>query len=35
MGHIEFLKASGDFGIPFVRLSPEELAAEIAAASSL
>lgn len=35
MGHIEFIKASGDLGIPFIRMSPEELAAEIATAKTL
>jgi hypothetical protein len=35
MGRIEFIKASGDLGIPFIRMSPEELEAEIAVAMSL
>jgi predicted HTH domain antitoxin len=35
MGRIEFIKASGDLGIPFIRMSPEELEAEIAVAKTL
>ena len=35
MGRIEFIKASGDLGIPFIRMSPEEFEAEVKVANSL
>ncbi len=33
--HIEFIKSAGKLGIPFIQMSPEELASEIAAAKTL
>lgn len=35
MGRIEFIQSSGRLGIPFIQMSPEELAAEIADAKTL
>ncbi len=35
MSRIEFIQASGDLGIPFIRMSPAELEAEIAVAKAL
>ena len=35
MGRVEFIQSSGRLGIPFIQMSPDELAAEIATAKSL
>jgi predicted HTH domain antitoxin len=35
LGHIEFIKSAGKLGIPYIQMSPEELASEIAAAKTL
>mgnify|MGYP000083940928 CR=1 FL=1 len=32
---VEFIQASGNLGIPFIQMSPEELVSEIAAAKTL
>lgn len=33
--HVEFIMSAGKLGIPFIQMSPEELASEIAAAKTL
>ena len=35
MDRVEFIQFSGKLGIPFIQMSPEELASEIAAAKTL
>ncbi len=35
MGRVEFIQAAGKLGIPFIQMSPDELAAEVATAKNL
>ena len=35
LSHIDFIKSSGKLGIPFIQMSPEELASEVATAKSI